>query len=269
MNTRKRGTLLLLVLCALLVLPGCQSLLRLTYRNEDFKWVEPKDLAKIIIQSTRDVGFRFVVTDKETMGELRESLSTALPVEERNSLAPDYIFEFHTYDNRIIKYYYTTGTVNEDHKGNFYNDTKQYVVLNRIDNQLIRNLFALRKPQSFYEGYYGSVLQALKTIAADHEGVPLAVLIGEDKEMLKFQMSYEILDFNVMLSERGMRPVQKDRDGDVVVIVNTVGYKTNLYKAILKVQDNTHRKTTRYYVVSHFNGGKWTTTVTQKAPEGF
>ena len=89
-------------------------------------------------------------------------------------LEPDYIFEFNTYKSEIIKYYYTAGVTTEETLGNLYNDSKAYIVMNRIDNNIIKNLFALRKPMDFKVGYYGALKNQSRrfgrTIRRDHRG---------------------------------------------------------------------------------------------------
>lgn len=266
---KKISRSLLLALAFILTLSGCTSLLKLTYQNEDFKWVTPENLAKIVVQSTRDIGFRFVVTDADTIRELHESLAAAMPMEETNTMEPDYIFEFTTYDNEVRKFYYTSGVGTQEDGGNFYNDDKVYLVLNRIDASLIKNLFALRKPQDFFQGYYGSILEAARKVREDFPDRSLGIMINEDKEMLKFQMSYEILDFNLELNGLGIHPVYSDRETDVVMNIRTRGYKTNLYKALVEVRDNINKKTIRYYILASYANEAWTTQVSDELPEGF
>lgn len=262
----------LILLFLAVTLSGCQSLLDLTYQNEDFEWVSRENLAKIVVQSTRDIGFRFVVTDVDTITELQESLAAAMPVEEINTLEPDYIFEFTTYDNEVLKYYYTAGVESQNSGGNFYTEEtadKIYLVLHRIDNNLIKNLFALRKPQDFYRGYYGSILDAVSQVRTAHPDGKLGVMINEDKEMLKYQMSYEILDFNLQLNALGAYPVWSDRETELVMNIRTRGYKTNLYKAIAEVKDIRTKKTQRWYILSEYKDSAWITQVLEQAPDGF
>lgn len=265
----KRLTKTLLLLFLALSMTGCQSLLKLTYQNEDFEWVKPENLAKVVIQSTRDIGFRFVVTDIDTIDELYESLSSAMPVDEVSGLEPDYIFEFTTYENEVLKYYYTTGIGTQESGGNFYNDEKTYVVLHRIDNSLIKNVFALRKPQDFFNGYYGSILKAVDRVREDYPEQSLGVMINEDKEMLKFQMSHEILDFNLELNKIGVHPVYTDREKDLVMNIKTRGYKTSLFKAVVELRDNQKKKNIRYYILSEYLDDQWKTQVSDEIPDGF
>ncbi len=260
---------LILVCLVVTMTAGCQSLLKLTYKNEDFEWVTKENLGKVVIQSTRDKGFRFVVTDEATLKELYESLSSAMAVEEKNPLAPDYIFEFNTFENQVIKFYYTTGSGSAETRGNFYNDEKSFLVLNRIDNNIIKNLFALRKPRDFFKGYYGSLLEAVKQVQADYKVTAVGVMVNEDKEMLKFQMSYELLDFNLALNALGAIPITEDKETELVMNIKTRGYTTDLYKAVVEVKNNKDRKTKSYYIKSDYVGEKWTTIVTTERPDGF
>lgn len=265
----KRLVKTLVLACLIITLSGCQSLLKLTYKNEDFEWVSKENLAKIVIQSTRDKGFRFVVTDEVTIKELYESLSSAMPVEEKNPLEADYIFEFSSFENQVKKYYYTTGTGSSETRGNFYNDEQVFLVLNRIDNNIIKNLFALRKPRDFFNGYYGSILEAVKKVQEDYKVTSVGVLVNEDKEMLKFQMSYELLDFNLALNALGAVPISSDKETELVMNVKTRGYTTDLFKAVVEVKNNKDRKTKSYYIKADYVEEKWSTQVTTERPDGF
>lgn len=251
------------------ILSGCSSILKLTYKNEDFEWVNKDNIAKIIIQSTRDKGFRFVVTDAGTIRELYDSLSSAMPVEGKNPLEPDYIFEFNTYKSEIIKYYYTAGVTTEETLGNLYNDSKAYIVMNRIDNNIIKNLFALRKPMDFKVGYYGALQESVKAIRADYPEGTIGVMLGDDKEMLKYQLSFEIADFSTQLEKLNARIVTKTTDADIIAVPVTRGYKTNLYKAVVEVKNNLMKKNKNYYIISHYMDEKWTPVISGTRPDGF
>lgn len=253
----------------LVLATGCQSILKLTYKNKDFEWVNPSNIAKVVIQSTRDKGFRYVVTDAATLESLYEYTSSAMPVEEKVPLEPDYIFEFHSYDNQLTKYFYTAGSDTQETKGNFYNDDGIYVVLNRIDQHLIKNLFSLRKPQDFYRGYYGSILEALKVIRKDHPEGMLGVSIAEDRDLLKFQMSYEILDFNIDLNQLGVHPISDPAEADLGVVIRTQGFKRDLYKAEAILKERKTAKSTTYYIVSQYRQDNWQTKIYREKPEGF
>lgn len=265
---KKSMKLLPLLLWVLILATGCQSILQLTYKNEDFNWVSSSNLAKIVIQSTRDKGFRYVITDGDTISELHEFLSSAMPMEKKQDLGADYVFEFHSYDNKIKKYSYVAG-VNNQNTGNFYDEKGTYLVLNSIDQHLIKNLFSLRKPQDFTRGYYGSILEAAKVLKKDFPSQSLGISIGQDREMLKFQTSKENLDFNVALNQQGILPIKEAAETDLGAVVQTMGYKPELYKALVEVKDNKSVKTYNYYVVSNYKNGQWKTTVTKEEPKDF
>lgn len=266
---KRWNRLLLLVTAAFLVFTtGCQSLLKLTYQNEDYEWLDAQNVAKLVIQSTRDKGFRFVVTDDITMVELKESLASAMPVLEKNTLEPDYIFEFSSYANEVRRFYYVAGSGPQENAGNFYNEEGTWLVLSRIDSMIFNNLYSLRKPRDFFNGYYGSILEAVKLVQDDYKMKNIGVMINEDKEMLKFQMSYEILDFNVALNELGATPVHDETEMDLVMTVRTRGFTTDSYTAFVEIRDNRTRKTETYYISSDYEES-WQIEVSKDRPEGF
>lgn len=266
----KRWKRLLLVITVLVLVfsTGCQSLLKLTYQNEDFEWLVSENVAKLVIQSTRDKGFRFVVTDDITLVELQEALASAMPVLEKNTLEPDYIFEFSSYDNEVKQFYYVAGSGPQENAGNFFNEEGIWLVLSRIDEMIFNNLYSLRKPRDFFNGYYGSILQAVKLVQDDFNTTEIGVMINEDKEMLKFQMSYEIVDFNIALNELGASSVDSESDMDLVMKVRTRGFTTDSYTAFIDVRDNRNRLTETYYIKSVFDE-TWQIEVTNDRPEGF
>lgn len=238
-------------------LTSCKQIIRITNKNEDFEYLQNGQVAKVIIQSTRDKGFRFMVTDPDTIKELYNSLSTALPAKERNPMEPDYQFEFHTINNEVKKYYYVAGTSNNEGKGNLYNETNQYSVINRIDNKIIKNLNVLRKPINFSEAYYDSILDAVKAVRADNITGTIGVIINEDKEMLKYQMSFELKDFERNLSQRDAKIINQPTDGLILMKVKTSGYKTDFIKCVVEVKDPSTRKTKTFYVRGKYIDGTW------------
>ncbi len=266
---RKTGKLISVLILVMVMVSGCKSILKLTYKNNDFEWVNKDNIAKIIIQSTRDKGFRFVVTDEGTIKELYDSLSSAMPVDGKNPLAPDYIFEFNTYKNEVIKYYYTAGVTAEETLGNLYNDTDTYIVMNRIDNNIIKNLFALRKPVDFKTGYYGALIEAIKAIRADYPEGTIGILLADDKEMLKYQLSFEIEEFIAKLAELNAKIVTKNSEADIIAAPVTWGYKTNLYKAVLEVKSADSKTSKNYYIVNKYTNEAWTPEISGTRPDGF
>lgn len=257
------------MLVMMMLLTSCKSIQRLTYKNQDFEFVNKKMISKVVIQSTRDKGFRFLVTDEKTIAELYNSLSSAMPVGQKKELEPDYIFEFHNYDTTIRKFYYIAGASNDDSKGNLYNDEKTYLVMNRIDNEIIKNLLALRKPAVFSQGYYGGITTLLKRVKQDYPDKSIAVMINEDTEMLKYHLSYEIRDFETELKNMGISLVRKNTDADVVMNVHTVGYNSKLIKIEGEVKDNIIRKEKNYYLRSDYKDKVWSPSIIETRPDDF
>lgn len=252
-----------------LSLSSCRSIINLTYKNDDFEYLQNGQVTKVIIQSTRDKGFRFMVTDPETIKELYNSLSTAVPAKEKNPLAPDYIFEFHTMDNEVKKYNYIAGSSSDKEKGNLYDENSSYAVINRIDNKIIKNLNALRKPQDFSKAYFGSILDAVKAVRADYPKGALGLILNEDKEMQKYIMSFELKEFEGKLLEREGKIITSEKEAEIIVKVHTLGYKTDYIKLVVDVKDTGTRKSKSYYVLSKYIDGTWNIKVSGEKPEGW
>ena len=70
----KNKSLLLIVLVISLFFTGCRYVdkanIWLKLKNEDFEYLKDGNVEEIVIQSTRDAGFRFIVTDKSTIRDL-------------------------------------------------------------------------------------------------------------------------------------------------------------------------------------------------------
>lgn len=268
-NTRKKIQIISFLLLMTMVFSSCRTIQKLTYKNTDFEFVNKNNIAKAVIQSTRDKGFRFLVNDENTIKELYNSLSQAMPVDEKSSLDPDYIFEFHFYDNTIKKYYYVAGTSTDDTKGNLYNESKTYFVMNRIDNDIIKNLLALRKPINFTVGYYGGIQTLVKRVKQDYPDKSIAVMINEDNEMMKYHLSYEIKEFQKEVNNMGVNFVTKPSDADVVINIKTAGYNSSVIKLSAQVRDNVIKKERQYYLRNTYKDKAWSSNVYETKPDDF
>ena len=84
-------------------LTGCSLIdnvkLKLNMKNTDFEYLKQGKADKLVIQSTRDTSFRFMVTDKNTIKEVYELLSKGKVINEKSDYDPDYIFEIHIGDS--------------------------------------------------------------------------------------------------------------------------------------------------------------------------
>lgn len=273
MKTGKRNILILLVL-AVLILGGCTRLdslkVKYGFKNTDFEFMKSQEISKIIIQSTRDRGFRFVVTDKSTINGLYESLSTAKKVEEIISHEPDYVFEIHDMDGEVIYYNYVAGVSDQD-QANFYNDEGSYAVTDRIDNNLIQNLYSIRKPKFFEEVYYGSFIDLIKMVKEEYNGKSVGIKFYDDVETLKYQLSRNIEAFREEALKEGAVVLSHGETADVVLEVKTQGYTTIVFKSVVTLKVNADYETKLYYIYGNYVNDLrgWEIIISDAKPEGF
>ena len=123
----KRHILLGLLIIGILNFSGCEALesieKKLGLRNDYFDYLNSNEVEQISIQSTRDTGFKFIVTDESAIKEMSSFLSKAKISENKSTLEPDYKFEFDLGDE-VKEFYYVVGT----DEGNFYNDENTFSV---------------------------------------------------------------------------------------------------------------------------------------------
>ncbi len=273
MKTSKRNVVILLVL-TLLILSGCSRLdslkVKYGFKNTDFEFMKSQEISKIVIQSTRDKGFRFVVTDKSTINELYESLSSAKKKEEVINYEPDYIFEMHDLDGHVVYYNYVAG-VSDKEQANFYNEEGSYAVPDRIDNNLIQNLYAIRKPKFFQKIYYGSFLDLIKMVKEEYNGKSIGIKFYDDLETLKYQLSRDIELFREEALKEGAVVLSHGEKADIVLEVNTQGYTTIVYKAVVTLKIEADYLTKDYYIFGNYANdlAGWETIIMDTEPEGF
>lgn len=275
-NTRTLYMLLIACLVCSTLFSGCTAVeklqIRLGLKNLDFEYIKQDKIDKIVIQSTRDLGFRFIVTDKRTIKELYDILSSSKKVDEKSSLEPDYIFEMHEGDATVYKFKYITGLDKTD-AGNLYSDDGDdiYIVSKRIDNDIIRNLWNLRKPREFEKVYYGSILTVLDTYKAEiNKGVKIGIDISEDLDVAKYVFSTDLENFkqNLKVNLSNAELVDKNRDDfDILVTVKTQGYKSDKYRSVLTVYNKKEKSEQKYYTGCRHENGEWDINVNTKAFE--
>ncbi len=272
MKTSKKSIILLLI-AALLLLGGCTRLdelkVRYGYKNTDFEFLNTEDIDSIIIQSTRDKGFRFIVTDKSTINGLYESLSSAKKTEDVIGHDPDYIFEIHDMDGQVVSYNYVAG-VSDQKKANFYSDEGSYIVTDRIDNNLIQNLYSIRKPMFFEDIYYGSLLDLIKMVKEEYNGKGIGIKFYDDVETLKYQLSRDIEDFRSQALKEGAVVLSHGEKAEAVLDVKTQGYTTLVFKAVVNLKIDSDFVDKNYYIIGRYvNDMKgWETVITDTKPEG-
>ena len=156
----KNNKFLIIVLTALLtssmMLSGCTFIndlqVKMNFKNEQFEYIKQNKVDKIVIQSVRDSGFKFKVTDPEAINDIYKILADGSEVSKRSTLDPDYIFQVYIGDD-VKEYKYVVGD-NESDTGNFYNEDKAFLVPKNLENTIMQNLSFIRKPRDFEYIYY-------------------------------------------------------------------------------------------------------------------
>lgn len=262
--------------CLLSIMPlfyGCTIVdnikLKFNMINKDFEFLGDGKTDKIVIQSTRDTSFRFIVTDKNTIKEVYKLLSNAKTTSQKSSYKSDYIFEVYLGDE-VKKYNYVVGDYESD-RGNFYDDDKCYIVSKRLDNDIIQNLESIRKPRDFKNVYYKSILETIEknkdVLNKDNKAV--GIDISGDIDVTKYQYS---IDIDYFLNDvKDIVPkaniVNKDRENyDIIVKVRTYGYKTSKYKAIITIENKEEKSETNYYIDCSNKSSSWEINILDKKP---
>lgn len=259
MKNIKMFRYIVILLIISFTLTGCnfidQAKVKMGFKNEDFEYIAEGKANKIIIQSTRDRGFRFEVTDKKTIGGLYDILSTANKVDKKSELDPDYIFEIHV-GEEIYLFNYVVG-LDKKGEGNFYNDNNIYEVSKRLDNDIIQNLSFVRKPREFKTIYYDTIIMPLeenKDILANKK---IGIDLNEDVDCKKYILSIELEDFKRRLEKISnditiLKPDDNKEDYDVVVTVKNAGYLSKTFKTVVTIDDKKDKTYNNYYMLAKY-----------------
>ena len=257
-------------------LTGCniidQAKVKMGFKNEDFEYIAEGKANKIIIQSTRDRGFRFEVTDKKTISGLYDILSTANKVEKKSELDADYIFEIHVGED-VYSFNYVVG-LNKKGEGNFYDDNNIYEVSKRLDNDIIQNLSFVRKPREFKTIYYNTILMPLEEKKDILASKKIGIDLNEDVDCKKYILSIELEDFKRELEKISnditiLKPEDSKEDYDVIVTVKNAGYLSKTFKTIVTIDDKKDKTYNNYYMLAKYQT-KWEIEMQEgKAPKGW
>ncbi|MEQ8154003.1 MAG: hypothetical protein ABRQ25_03775 [Clostridiaceae bacterium] len=261
----------LIIITALL--SGCSTMdnikLKLGLRNNDFEYMKNDNIDQIIIQSTRDTGFRFVVTDNNTIENMYKLLSSSKEAKEKIDMEPDYIFEIHI-GEEVKKFKYVVG-VSSNNKGNFYDDNKVYSVSSRLDNDIIQNLSFLRKPREFSKIYFGSILKVMQEkkdyLNAENKKVGIEIL--SDVECTKYMLSIDIEDFkkNVTDIVKNADIIKGNKENfNIIVTVSNQGYTSKTFKTIITIEDKVDHSYFEYYVSGTYELNSWDISLDTKKP---
>jgi len=257
-------------------LSGCAAMddakVSLGWKNTDFEYIKQNKIKEIVIQSTRDPGFRFVISDQNAISDLYDLLSSAKVVTQKSDLNPDYILEMDEGNGTVHKFKYVA-IVGKTGEGNLYSDNKIYTVSKRIDNDIIKNFWNIRKPKDFESIYYNSLRKTVdEYFSGKDKNVSIGVNLIDDVDVAKFLLSADLEDFQANLKERYKNSeIVKENKGqyDVLVTIKTQGFKSTMYKAIVYFWDKNAQTEVKYYIYNQYENGIWNVSITKDKPEGF
>lgn len=258
---------------------------KLGLKNKDFEYIKQGKVKKVVIQNSRDSGYKFVVTNPVAISQLYDILSDAKPVNSKTSLEPDYIFSLYEDSNKVYQQFdYVVGLDKKD-GGNLYSKDKYYIVPNRIDNDILSNFQELRTPKDFNKLYYTFINQCIDKYRADtkNNNKSIGVNINDDVEVAKYIFSSDLDDFQKSLPSN-VKLLKKSNDPcDIKETVITNGYKLagykdqykyngvdydSIYKSTVTFYDNSTKDTKVYYMIARYKNG-WNITISDKKSSDF
>ena len=278
---KKRITKLLITGIMLVVsssMVGCTPVndiaVKFGFKNDDFNYMKTNKVDEIIIQNTRDSGFRFKVTDQKAIEDIYTALASGNPKSAKSSLDADYIFEIHCGDE-IKKYKYVVG-VDESGKGNFYDDEKAYKVPKNLDQTIINNLSFIRRPREFNSIYYGTIMTVLDMNKDQliNPKYKVGINMQGDLDCVKYLFSVELQQFQKELQKviPGAGIISNNNDEyNVIVTVQNKGYDSETFRTLITIDNKLENTSQKYYVVGHYEFKKWEITVGKdgKKPENW
>lgn len=277
---KKKTALIAILLVLSIFLTSCSTIdnlyLKLGLKNDSFEYIKQGKIEKVVIQNARDNGFRFVVTDKNTISELYDILSKAKKVDKKSELPSDYFIELYESPAKIYSFNYIAG-LDKKNYGNLYSDSQYFTVSSRLDNDIIKNFWNSRKPIDFQNTYYKSILDSISKYKKEVGNYKtLSVKIYDDVDILKYILSVELNDFkNQLYSEQKeaifLENSSQQESSDVIMTIETVGYMRNLYKSIITFYNRKTKKETSYYIWDTYNydSRTWTSDIYSAKPEKF
>lgn len=230
---------------------------KMGWKNEYFEYLNTKSVEKISIQSTRDPGFKFIVTEENAIKNMYDLLSKAEISETKSQLEPDYIFEFDLGDEKK-QFHYVVGS----HEGNFYNDEVIFSASNRLDEGIIQNLSVIRKPRDFDYIYYNSIIEVLRVVGEkiNLNEYKIGINIKSDIECLRYVFSIDIQKFleNIRKVAPNVELVDNNEENfDLVLTLKNRGYDSINYKTRITVNNRKDKITDEYYVIGENEYKEW------------
>ena len=245
-------------------LTGCglidTALVKVGFKNTDFDYLLQNKVDKIIIQSSRDAGFRFIVNDQSAIQNIYKILSKGNIKDEKTSLDPDYVFEIYMGDE--VKSYNYVVSVDERGVGNFYDENNSYLVSKSLDDSITQNLSFIRKPRDFEDIYYNSILQVLelKKDELSKGDNKVGIDITGDVDCLKYMFSVDLKKFEKNLDKvvAGTKLINNNSEEfDTVITVKNKGYSSKKFRTVITVDNKKDKVYETYYVVGNYEYKSW------------
>lgn len=259
-----RFTLVSVFIFICMSLTGCglidTALVKGGFKNTDFDYLLQNKVDKIIIQSSRDAGFRFIVNDQSAIQNIYKILSKGNIKDEKTSLDPDYVFEIYMGDE--VKSYNYVVSVDERGVGNFYDENNSYLVSKSLDDSITQNLSFIRKPREFEDIYYNSILQVLelKKDELSKGDNKVGIDITGDVDCLKYMFSVDLKKFEKNLDKvvAGTKLINNNSEEfDTVITVKNKGYSSKKFRTVITVDNKKDKVYETYYVVGNYEYKSW------------
>lgn len=259
-----RFTLVSVFIFICMSLTGCglidTALVKVGFKNTDFDYLLQNKVDKIIIQSSRDAGFRFIVNDQSAIQNIYKILSKGNIKDEKTSLDPDYVFEIYMGDE--VKSYNYVVSVDERGVGNFYDENNSYLVSKSLDDSITQNLSFIRKPREFEDIYYNSILQVLelKKDELSKGDNKVGIDITGDVDCLKYMFSVDLKKFEKNLDKvvAGTKLINNNSEEfDTVITVKNKGYSSKKFRTVITVYNKKDKIYETYYVVGNYEYKSW------------
>ncbi|KHD37284.1 hypothetical protein NL50_08145 [Clostridium acetobutylicum] len=274
--------LISIMIFSMITFTGCQSIgdsvskvkVKLGFKNKDFEYIRQGKISKIVIQSTRDNGFRFVVTDANVINEIYDMLSTGKPAKSKSSLRPDYTFQLYKNDKKVYAVFNYVAGIDKKSGGNFYSGNKSYIVSNRIDSDIIKNFWEIdgtRTLVDFDQVYYKMALNAINKYITYSKNSNIGIEIDNDVEAAKFISSTDLEDFKKELPSgvSVIESTEDDSNKDVTLNLNTEGYDQKVYKCVATFYNKKTMEQKKYYMIGKYNKDYWNISVQENKPSDF
>lgn len=275
---KSRALSIILIIIMSFSLAGCtvfnSALEKVGLRNKDFDYIKDSKVDKIVIQSARDAGFRFVVTDNNAILDIYDILAKGKVKDEKTSLDPDYVFEVHIGEE--VKSYKYVVSVDERGVGNFYDDEKSYSISKNLDDTILQNLSFIRKPREFQRIYYNSILEVLKVKKDElsNSNNKVGIDISGDVDCLRYMFSVDVKKFEKDISKviADAKLVNNNADEfDTVITVKNRGYSSKKFKTTIVVDNKKDKIYETYYVEGTYEYKDWNIEVSEanKKPDNW